>query len=105
MLKSEFIKPLSTHKINLFNIFLFIFSLVYTSSLISQDFSIAVSFVNGETYLVRKGKKQLLKPKTMLAKEDEIHTENGIADLQLGTDAIFRINKNSKILIKNLVNT
>jgi hypothetical protein len=105
MLKTGFTKPLYTHKINLINTFLIILSFIFTTSLFTQDFSIAVSFVNGETYLVRKGKKQLLKPKTMLAKDDEIQTENGIADLQLGTEAIFRINKNTKILIKNLVSS
>ena len=104
MLKTGIIKPLIIHKLNLINTFIILFTFISTTSILSQDFSIAVSFVNGETYLVRKGKKQLLKPKTMLAKEDEIQTENGIADLQLGTEAIFRINKNSKIQIKNLVN-
>ena len=104
MLKTGIIKPLTIYKINLINTFIILFTFIFTTSLLSQEFSIAVSFVNGETYLVRKGKRQLLKPKTMLAKEDEIQTENGIADLQLGTDAIFRINKNTKIQIKNLVN-
>ena len=104
MLKTGIIKPLTIYKINLINTFIILFTFIFTTSLLSHEFSIAVSFVNGETYLVRKGKRQLLKPKTMLAKEDEIQTENGIADLQLGTDAIFRINKNTKIQIKNLVN-
>lgn len=85
--------------------FIFIIYFLLVGSLFSQDFSIAVSLVNGEAYLVRKGKKQLLKPKTMLAREDEIQTENGIADLQLGTEAIFRISKNTKIQIKNLIQT
>jgi hypothetical protein len=61
-----------------------------------------VTFVQGEAFLLRKGKLQNLKNKVVLGQKDEVRTRSGIVDIQVGPNSVVRVNKHSSLSFEEL---
>ncbi|MBE7412489.1 MAG: FecR domain-containing protein [Leptospiraceae bacterium] len=82
----------------------YIFLFLFTISISSQENNLisVATFVSGEVWYKHSGKLEKVKINTVFGKDDEVATKAGKVDIQVGPNAILRLNNYTTLKFKEL---
>ena len=85
---------------------IFIFTMIFSSVIFGQgnekDLVSVATFVSGDVTFKHAGKQEKVKINTVFGKEDEVITKAGKVDIQVGPNAVLRLNNFTTLKFKEL---